>query len=349
MRRQPGRGRLERRIRGAWGDPGSFLRGAAALYGTAVDLRNGLWDSGVFVPWRAPVPVISVGGLSTGGSGKTPLTAALARDLADFGCSVAVVTPGQSDEIELHRQLNPDIPVAGARWRVPVVEQAVRDGCGAVMLDSGFQHRRLHRDLDLVAITVEHAVNRERLPAGPYRERFSALHRADAAIVIRRFASAARSEALEHELQSANGKLFVVRARLQPVGLRPANRAAEEVSVPRPAVAVAAIMWPEPFFRTLRSLGLSPRHRIALTDHARYEKRTVQNIAAAAGTDGVVCTRKDAVKLAPGLPERVPVWWLAEEVVWELGAERLLAAVRRVAVPSFEADALARAARGRTA
>lgn len=346
MRRQPGRGTLERRIRGAWGDPGSGLRAAAALYGTAVDVRNGLWDAGVFVPWRAPVPVISVGGLSTGGSGKTPLTAALARDLANSGCSVTVVTPGQSDEIELHRQLNPDIPVAGGRWRAPVVERAVREGCEAVILDSGFQHRRLHRDLDLVAVAVEHAVNRDRLPAGPYRERFAALHRADAAIVIRRFASTARAEALAHELGSANRDILVARARLKPVGLRPANRAAEQVSVPRPAVAVAAIMWPEPFFRTLRSQGLSPRHRIALTDHARYDARTVQDIAAAAGTDGVVCTRKDAVKLAPSLPDPVPVWWMAEEVVWEHGARRLLGAIRRIADPSIEATAFER---GRTA
>jgi tetraacyldisaccharide 4'-kinase len=295
-------------------------------------MRNGLWDAGVFVPWRAPVPIISVGGLSTGGSGKTPLAAALARHLADHGCSVAVVTPGQSDEIELHRQLNPDIPVSGGRWRAPVVERAVLDGCSAVVLDSGFQHRRLHRDLDLVAISVEHSIDRERLPAGPYRERFAALDRADGAIVIRRFASARRSEILETELESANRRLFVARARLQAVGLRPANQAAEGVAVPRPAVAVAAIMWPEPFFRTLRSQGLSPRHRIALTDHARYEARTVESIASAAGTEGVVCTRKDAVKLAPSLPEDVPVWWMAEEVVWEEGGDRLLAAVRRTAV-----------------
>lgn len=334
MIRGIGRGALERSVRSAWGDPGSVLRALAALYGGVADLRNVLWDAGLFRPRRAPVPVVSVGGLSTGGSGKTPLTAAIARHLADAGASVAVLTAGQEDELRLHEELNPDVRVEGGRWRIPLARAAVEAGAEVLLLDSGFQHRRLHRDLEIVACNVDQAGNRERLPAGPYRERFAALARADVVILLRRAATLAQAEQLAAEVVGLAPRVHVVRVCLRPRGLRPANAAASDVSAagpPAPAVAVAGVMWPESFFRWLSDAGVPAEHRIALPDHAAYEPRTIRALLAFAGERGVVCTRKDAVRLAPRIPESVPVWWLDEEILWEEGAERLLAAVRRIA------------------
>lgn len=330
IRHGPGRSPLERYVRGSWGDPGPWLRGLAAIYGAVTDVRNGLWDAGVFQPVRLEVPVISVGGLSTGGSGKTPLTAALARQLADAGLRVAVVTPGQGDELRLHAEVNPDVPVSGGRWRIPPSRAAIADGAQTVLLDSGFQHRRLHRDLDVVACNVDQTAARDRLPAGPYRERFTALRRADAVLLLRRAATGEQARALEEEVRAVAPQALVVHARFRAEGLQPANAAAAGTE-PDPAVAVAGVMWPETFFRWLPDAGVQPEHRIALPDHTRYDGATSEHIAAAAGARGVVCTRKDAVRLAPALPADVPVWWLAESLEWGAAADVLLAGVRRVA------------------
>jgi len=326
-----GRGVVERRVRGAWGHPGSVLRALAGVYGIVVDLRNLLWDAGVFRPHRTPVPVVSVGSLSTGGSGKTPIAAALARHLADAGARVAVLTAGQEDELRLHAALNPNLPVLGGRWRVPLAEAAVRNGARVLLLDSGFQHRRLHRDLEIVAYDVDHAGNRERLPAGPYRERLAALSRADAVLLVRRFAPRARALELAEKVAGISPRAQLVEVRLRPGELRAVNPAAGRIERPAPAAAVAGVMWPEPFFRALGLVEVAPEHRFILSDHARYDDRTVRDIATAAGERGLVCTRKDAVRLADLVPGQVPVWWLEEELVWGPDAPRLLAGLRRVA------------------
>lgn len=331
MTEGPGHGAIERWVRSAWGDPGSVLRALSAVYATAVDLRNLLWDAGVFQPHRVPVPVVSIGGLSTGGSGKTPIVAALARHLADAGGRVAVLTAGQEDELLLHAQLNPDLPVLGGRWRIPLARAAARDGAEVLLLDSGFQHRRLYRDLEFVTCNVDHAGNRERLPAGPYRERFAALRRADAVILVRRVASRAQALALAEEVAGVAPRARTVEVSLRPGPLRAANPAAGRIEEPDPAAAVAGVMWPESFFRWLAIVDVHPEHRFALRDHARYDDRTVREIAVAAGARGLVCTRKDAVRLAELVPLAVPVWWLEEELVWGVGASRLLAGLRRVA------------------
>lgn len=328
---RPGRGWIERWVRGAWGDPGSSLRALAAIYGGIADLRNGLWDSGVFSPVRVDAPVISVGALSTGGAGKTPVTAALARALADSGAAVAVVTPGQGDELALHAELNPDIPVTGGRWRIPVVRKAVAAGAGVVLLDSGLQHRRLHRDLELILCNADRTAARARLPAGPYRERFSAFRRADAVLLVRRAASARRADELASEIGAVAPDTLFVHVPIRPAGLQPANEAARRTDVPDPSVAVAGVMWPESFFRSLASADVRPEHRLALPDHARYDLRTVERISAAGAGRGIVCTRKDAVRLASRVPDELPVWWLGERVDWGPGGDELLAGARRVA------------------
>ncbi|MDH3298634.1 MAG: tetraacyldisaccharide 4'-kinase, partial [Gemmatimonadota bacterium] len=130
--------------------PNPVLRAAAAAYGLASDARNLAWSVGVFRPARCSAPVISIGGLSIGGSGKTPITAAVARHLADAGLDVAVLTAGFADELAVHAAINPDIPSIGGRDRARLAEAAVQQGSTVLLLDSGFQHRGLHRDLDIV-------------------------------------------------------------------------------------------------------------------------------------------------------------------------------------------------------
>ncbi|MDT8435285.1 MAG: tetraacyldisaccharide 4'-kinase [Gemmatimonadota bacterium] len=328
----PPRDRLEGRIRTAWRrGPGPGLRLAALAYGAGHDVRDLLHEAGVTAMRRAAVPVISVGGLTAGGSGKTPVAALLAADLRRAGWSPAVVTAGDADEAALVGAMAPGIRVAAGRDRVAAIGRAVAGGANAVVLDSGFQHRRLARDLDVVCLDPEAwaGPGPYRLPAGPFRERPGALARAGAVVLVVRPGApetgveAAAAAAARHAPRRPRAVL-----RLDPAGLRPANdRAAGRA--PGPGVAAAAgVMWPEAFFRTLRRTGVSPARTLRFRDHESFEGRALARVREAAARAGLVCTRKDAVKLGPLLASDVPVWYLDEVPRWGRGGEAIRRAVR---------------------
>jgi tetraacyldisaccharide 4'-kinase len=301
------------------------------VYGLGADLWNLTWNVGLVKPARCTVPVISVGGLAVGGSGKTPISAAVARHLADAGSRVAVLTAGFADELGVHAAANPDVHAAGGGNRTALALEAAHRGSTVVVLDSGFQHRRLHRDLDIVTMLVDYRGNRRRLPAGPFRDRFASLARADATVLVRRQAPPAAGTFLYDGLLRAFPHMHVATARILPSGLQPLTVAARDVATPNPEVAVAGIMWPEVFFGALQELGLSPGHKISLPDHAAVDRSTTMAIAERAGSGGVVCTGKDAVKLVASLPATVPIWSLMEHVSWEEGGDALLQGAVRIA------------------
>ena len=150
----------------------TILAPAEAGYAAVVAARNGAYDRGWLRSERVEVPVISIGNVSVGGAGKTPFAAWLARWLTDLGRRPAIALRGYGeDEILLHRELNPDVPVFRGKRRVEAARQAVAAGRDAVVLDDAFQHRALARDLDVVLVPVEGWEPRPRLvPRGPWRE-----------------------------------------------------------------------------------------------------------------------------------------------------------------------------------
>lgn len=319
-------------VRRSWsGLPNPSLRVLSAVYGMGADLRNVAWTVGVAATTRAPIPIISVGGLTVGGSGKTPITAALARHLADSSLRVAVLTPGLADEAALHATWNPDVPVFSGRDRCRLARQAAHEGASVVVLDSGFHHRRLERDLDIVTISTDYSGNRFRLPAGPFRERMAEITRADALVVVRRQAPAASTRLLVMELAQAFPGVPIIEARIAPVSLSPVNEAARDVNGPSPNLAVAGVMWPESVLAATKELGLDPEHWLVLPDHAVFDEPAITHIIDLAGSAGLVCTGKDAVKLIAALPLSVPIWQVMERVEWERGGTELLGAVADVA------------------
>ena len=167
------------------------LAPAEAVFRGVVAARNGAYDRGWLRSERVDVPVISIGNVSVGGAGKTPFAAWLARRLADWGRKPAIALRGYGeDEIVLHRELNPDIPVFRGRRRVEAAREAVAAGRDVIVLDDAFQHRALARDLDLVLIPVEGWEPRPRvLPRGPWREGVQALARADLIVLTRKSAT----------------------------------------------------------------------------------------------------------------------------------------------------------------
>ena len=323
----------ELRVRRAWsGRPGPVLRAAGVVYAAVGDVRHALYELGLLAAWHPAVPVVSIGGLTVGGSGKTPLAAEVARWLQLAGRRPGVVTHGYEDEMQVHRRLLPaELPVVGGRDRERAVELAVERGADTVVVDSGFQRRRLARDFDVLAVTTgELAAARRRLPAGPLRERWSAALRSDALVIVRRTGQPALGEEVRRWMERHLGGVPTAELRLESGSPRPANDSARSRTIDAP-VAVSSVMHPDHFLAGLEARDLRPKARFVLPDHAEIGEALAERILDRAGGAGIVCTLKERRKLTRAIGDRAPVWWLPDRLRWERGREslrrRLLAAV----------------------
>lgn len=326
MTREDRRSASERRVRAAWRrGPGPGLRLGSLIFGLAADLRNLAYESGIAAPARGALPVLSVGGLTVGGSGKTPVAASAAAALLGRGVPTAVVTRGFADEMAVHRWLNPGAPVAGAPERRLAVAAAADAGARVAVLDDGFQHRRLARDLEWTVLSRAEAGRRgwSRLPAGPARDRWGELARCDAVIVTHRRGTAGpEAEGLLRRLRRQFPGPVVASCRFRPGGLRPANRAAEATE-PTPRVAFASVMGGEEFLDRQAEERPGVERTYLFPDHHVMDEETVAEMARTAGPRGLVGTLKDAVKVVGRLDPEVPLWYASEEVVWSAGARGL--------------------------
>ena len=309
------------------------LAPAEAAFRGVVAARNGAYDRGWLHIDRVDVPVISVGNVSVGGAGKTPFAAWIARRLADGGRRPAIALRGYGeDEIVLHRELNPDVPVFRGARRVEAARRAVAAGCDAIVLDDAFQHRALARDLDLVLVPVEGWEPRPRvLPRGPWREGVEALARADAVVLTRKSASAARAGQVAAEVGRLHPAKPIVRCALLPSRLVPLHGGAAmavDALAGRRVLAVAALATPEPFFAQLRERGAEV-DPAPYADHHPFSADDARVLAQRAAGRMLVMTHKDAVKLRARLPESADAWVLEQSVVMEDGEDVLKTALRR--------------------
>ena len=309
------------------------LAPAEAAFRGVVAARNGAYDRGWLRAERVDVPVISVGNVAVGGAGKTPFAAWLARRLADGGRKPAIALRGYGeDEIVLHRELNPDIPVFRGRRRVEAAREAVAAGRDAVVLDDAFQHRALARDLDLVLVPVEGWEPRPRvLPRGPWREGLQALARADLIVLTRKSATDARAQEVAAEVARLHPAKPVVRCALLPsraVRLHGGEAMELDALAGRRVLAVAALATPGPFFAQLRATGAEV-DEAGYPDHHPFSADDARGLATRAAGRMLVMTHKDAVKLRALLPASADAWVLEQRVTIESGAEALDTALRR--------------------
>lgn len=308
------------------------LAPAEAAFRGIVAARNGAYDRGWLRAEHVDLPVISVGNVAVGGAGKTPFAAWLARRLVDWGRKPAIALRGYGeDEIVLHRELNPDVPVFRGKRRADAACEALAAGRDAVVLDDAFQHRALARDLDLVLIPVEGWEPRPRvLPRGPWREGLRALARADVLVLTRKSADAARARAVAAELAAMRPGTPIVQCALLPSGLVPLHGGAgtaTDALAHRRVLAVAALATPEPFFDALRQAGAEVE-AAAYPDHHPFSEDDVRALGARAAGRMLVMTHKDAVKLRALLPGG-DAWVLEQRVTIESGADALDVALRR--------------------
>ncbi len=315
---------------------------ASWLYGTVMRLRA--WSfrhlpGGIA---QSPLPALSIGNLSVGGTGKTPIAAWAAARLREAGASPAIVMRGYGgDEPLVHARLNPGIAVISATDRISGAAQARDHGADCVILDDAFQHQRISRVADWVLVAAEQWTDHLRvLPAGPLREPLGALRRASLIIVTRKSASTSDAERVEASLAERAAEVPVARIHL---AAGPIVEALTEQPLPaetltgRRVLAVAAIGNPDSFFAQLRELGAHVTER-AFSDHHAFDALDVRTLASEARAyDAVVCTLKDAVKLAPQwTPAFSPLWYVSQHAMIESGKgvlDRALAtilAARRV-------------------
>ncbi|HSJ32130.1 MAG TPA: tetraacyldisaccharide 4'-kinase, partial [Longimicrobiales bacterium] len=182
------------------------LAPAEAAYRLGVSLRNRAYDRSMIASTEASLPVVSIGNIAVGGTGKTPFTSWLARRLAQRGQKPAIVHGGYAeDEPELHRTWTPDIAVFVDRDRVHAAAQAHAARATVVLLDDAFQHRRLRRDLDIVLISAERWSDTVRLlPRGAWREPPAALARADVIVCVRKTAGVEEAVSVARALASVS-------------------------------------------------------------------------------------------------------------------------------------------------
>ncbi|CAN5247682.1 tetraacyldisaccharide 4'-kinase [soil metagenome] len=330
---------VRRWVNGYWQDDvphpllDRLLLPAEWTFGAAVAARDRAYRERWLRVERAPLPVVSVGNLAVGGAGKTPFASWLAGRLLALGRKPAVVVSGYADdEPRLHRELQPRIPVFAARLRIEAVRAAAAAGCDVAVLDDAFQHRRLHRNLDLVLIAAESwRPDLRLLPRGPWREPAAAAARAD--LVGVSYKSAAPDEVLrvKSELENATGRPSFGVAIL-PGPLLPLHPGAAELpldALRRSAtLAVAGIADPRPFLAHLRLAGADVEP-VVFPDHHVFSSEEAAELVERARGRRMVMTGKDAVKLRDHVPSAADAWILSQrlEVAW--GADALDEGVRR--------------------
>ena len=304
----------------------------SALYGVGVRLRNRLYRHGILRSFSVDVPVISVGNLTTGGTGKTPLVAWIAGQLAAKGYKVCVLTRGYGRNsagrviVSDYSNVQSDVRAAGDEpfWlaqnllgrasvicdsdRVTAARWAKDNlGCDAFVLDDGFQHRRITRALNILTVDATNPWGNGRLvPAGILREPTNEIARADC-IVLTRADETTRADELRAEIaHSSNVPVFTSQIKFQSMKLL--SGTALEDHQKRRFAAFCGIGNPGSFFSLLRRTGHEVVYTAEFRDHQIYTQPDIDGIVAAArghGADVLVTTAKDAVKLRElefGLP-----------------------------------------------
>lgn len=322
-----------------------LLRPLSYLYDKVVGMKNALYAGHFFSRYEAPVPVISIGNLTVGGTGKTPITDFCLKSLEAAGKKVAVISrsyradagsPCQvdvghpfaaryfGDEPVLLASSNPRVPVfvGPSKWRT--AEYAVqKEKWDALLVDDGFQHLKLKRDLDIVILdATESLANYAVLPEGRARESWSGLNRADV-LVLSKCNLAEDKDLQEIESRLPSGK-EVVHLGYQIKKFRNIHThqtVDREDFKDKNLFLVSAIARPDVFEKMMGEIGDVSQKSLHFRDHHQYTAADVEKIEdefRKSGADYLVTTEKDAVKLKSLMKETALLWGASLEVT-ELG------------------------------
>jgi tetraacyldisaccharide 4'-kinase len=283
-------------------------------YGAATRLRSGLYRAGILRPKRLGGAVISVGNLTVGGTGKTPMALWIAERLASEGEPAAILTRGYrgsnsadgntSDEAQLMRaRLGDHVEVGVGADRFAAGRDLQQRGVNWFVLDDGFQHMQLARDVDILLIDATNPFGGQLLPAGRRREPRSALGRADIIVIVRSSHAPAVEAAIRRD---SNAPIFYARPELAAIRhVNSAGPAASEIVDAgairgRKLFAFCGIGNPPAFLADLQRWNFPIAGHEFYRDHHRYTQAEVDALARqarAARAEALICTEKDVFNL----------------------------------------------------
>lgn len=317
----------------------------AWAYGAAIRVRNALYDGGLLPTHELGLPCVSIGNLSVGGTGKTPVSAWVAQRLLSAGARPAILLRGYAggDETLVHARLTPGAITVADPDRVRGAVKAKAAGAQVLVLDDAFQHRRARRDVDLVLVAAEQRRAHRLLPAGPLREGRRSLARARAMVVTRKSASHDEAEQTAREWGAFAPGATIAIVALVATGLErvgspdPGTATTQGLDAlrDRRVLAISTLGSPRAFESQLGALGAEVRSA-GFPDHHSFADPEIAELARrAADTDLAVCTLKEAVKLEGRWPRQAPpLWYLSQAVEVERGATELGALLGRLAAAS---------------
>ena len=323
------------RVEWVWWDPSRSARVARAVlepltaaFYAIVRARNAMYDRGLLPVHTPRVPVISVGNITVGGTGKTPVSSWLATRLEALGARPAIVLRGYGDDEPLvHSRLTPTIPVIANPDRLSGIDRAASAGADVAVLDDAFQHRKVARVGDVVLLSADTPEAPVRmLPSGPYREPMRALRRASLVIVTRKAASLERAHTIAARAGAWAPRVPCAIVHLTLDAVRREDAAPEPVTAiaGRRVMAIAGVGNAAAFGAQLAQLGAVVRLR-AYPDHYPFGAADANALARDLAPDEIaLCTLKDAVKLLPLWPrEAASIGYVSQAVIVEEGGDSI--------------------------
>ncbi len=294
-----------------------FLLLLSLIYHCVIKAIACLYKVKALRPYRPPCKVMSVGNLTLGGTGKTPLVLAIARRLKGSGKRLAILIRGYkgdaalgtSDEAELLKRHLPDIPILVGRDRIKTAKEAIGSyGADIILLDDGFQHWRLSRDIDILTLDIKEPFGNGRLiPRGILREPLSALKRADIFMLTKVGPdgdSIAKAQGLKNRISTINKDAIVFTSSYIPTLLYDIFEG-KSISISeiggKDLALICGIADPESFEETVKSFGAEIALRFYFLDHHRYtakDMKMIINKCKNKSIDTVITTEKDVPRLA---------------------------------------------------
>jgi tetraacyldisaccharide 4'-kinase len=311
---------------------------ASGLWRGVMAIREAAYRHGWIGVKDLPLPSVAVGNLTVGGSGKTPIAIWIARYYVSRDLVPGILLRGHGgDETLVHQHAVPEAVVVADPDRVLGADRAMARGAEVLVLDDAYQRLDVRRDLNVLVISAEttRAV-RWPLPAGPWREGWHALDRADAVIVTRKRATTEAALALAGQLQArVERPVAVAHLGLRYLeGMVSGKRHPATSLAGKRVVAASGIADPDAFVAQTKSTGAAVQVA-TWKDHHDYREEDVAWLAhAARRADHVVITQKDAVKLRDRWPATVPEPLVAMlDLEWEEGGDEIAAALDAVVTP----------------